>query len=187
MKISERAHELAKSIQLTDDDAKRFEPRGSFAQQVKDSIGKTIEMIGHDTKTITERNGQAVLTVLKFSELENGLKSKLTMAYDFLNIFLTKDTKKSLKQIGIESTPEDALLLMAKFTVNKIVPTGIYPMKWSLASMECGFPIGHTYVDADWATLRAKYKDDAFKTARTDNADDISWLEIQHVHISPLE
>lgn len=187
MKISERAHELAKSVVLTADDAKRFEPRGSFAQQVAESIGKTIEMVKHDTKTVTERHGDAQLTVLFFSELENGLKSKLTVAYDFQNIFLTKDTKKSLKQLGTETSPESSVELMGKFTVEKIIPTGIYPMKWSLAAQELGYPIGKVYADADWAELRAKYRDDAFKVSRTDNADDISWLEIQHVHISPLE
>lgn len=184
-KISERAFELAKSIVLTKDDAKRFEPRGSFAQQVKDSIGKTIELVGHDTKTITERYGDARLTVLKFSELEGGTKSKLTIAYDFQNIFI--DAKKTLKQYGIDTTPEKAVERLGKFTINEIIPTGIYPMKWSLAAQELGFPIGKTYADEDWSQLRAKYKDDAFKVARTDNADDISWLEIQHVHVSTLE
>lgn len=188
MNIKQRANELAKSITLTSDDKKRFEPRGSFAQQVVDSIGKTLCMVDSDLKTVTFRNGQVELTVLKFAELENETnRSKLTCSFDFQNIYLSGDDKKSLQRVGELEGGETAVQLMASFVVDKVDPTGIYPMKYSLAAQELGFVIGRDYSEGDWASVRAKYKDEAMKVARTDNTDDISWLEIQHIFISPIE
>lgn len=185
--ISDRADELLKSITLTSDDVKRFEPRGSFAMQVMDSIGETMCLTDTDLRKVNGKNGELEFTMLKFTQESNEKhRANCTVAYDFQNIFLSSDPEVSLHKLGEGNQGEDALQHVAHFVVDKVTPTGIYPMKYSKAAQAVGLPLGKDLTDGDWTMLRAKYKvSEDMKTARTDNTDDISWLEIKHVFISP--
>jgi hypothetical protein len=185
--ISEKANELLKSISLTSDDEKRFEPRGSFAMQVEDSIGESMCLVDTNIRDVNGKNGKLQFTVLNLAQESNEKRrANCTVAYDFQNVFLTSDPETSLHKLGEGNQGELALQHMGYFVVDKVVPTGIYPMKYSKAAQAVGLPLGKELTDADWVMLRAKYKSsDEMKAMREDNTGDISWLEIKHVFISP--
>lgn len=189
MNIREKAQQMAAAIELTADDSKTFEIRGSFGSQCRPALDKVMVLTEHDTREIETRKGKLHFTDLHFVvEDDETLRARCTIGFDFQNIFLKDDTSTSLQKLGEGTNGQDVLKLMANFRVVEVVDTGLYPMKYSLAAQQCGFPIGHTYSDMDMAKLRAKYRADgnANKSARTDNTDDITWLQIKHVIIESL-
>jgi len=187
--IKEQALKMATAIELTSDDSRTFEIRGSFGQQLTPCVSANMFLVHHDVRVIQGRKGKLSFTDLFFQQEDDEKKrAKCTLAFDAQNIFLATDPKTSLKKLGEGSDGADILKMLASFKVESIVPTGLYPMKYSLAAMQCGFAIGHEYSEADMSKLRSQYRanDGANKVARPDATDDIGWLEIQHVHISPL-
>jgi hypothetical protein len=188
--ISDKAGTLLKTIQLTSDDIKRFDPRGSFGSQLEKCVGEAVILVDVDTVTRNSNSGEVELTVLKYAQETNERhRANCTIAYDLQNIFLSQDPTTSLLQIGTGNQGEDALKHLAYFTVDKVISTGIWPMKYSKAAEMLGYQLGKTDMErADWDALRKKYdSSDAMKGPREDATGDISWLEIKHVLISPME
>ncbi len=177
------ARKMLAELSLTDDDKKRFSPRGSLASQLTDSIGKVVLVIGTTTK---ELKSGSELTVLQLAqEQDQSQRADLTPAYDLQNIYLSTDKETSLLDMGVGNEGRNALAQVAVFQVDSIVPTGKFPFKFSKGAQELGIAIDAD--DIDWVALRAKYNSDAKFTVARDDADrDISWLEIQHIFISPV-
>jgi len=187
MTIQEKARETLKAIELTSDDSKTFESKASFGQQLAGSVGKTMLLSESDQRQVNGRTGKLLFTTLKFiQEDDETVTAKCTMAFDFQNIFLSSDPVTSLQRLGQTKGGKTVLENLVQFTVDKVTPTGQYPMRFSLAAQECGLAIDHTYVDADWDKVRAKYRaeDGKYKVARTDAIRDISRFEVQHIFVS---
>lgn len=187
--IRKKAQEMAVAMTLTSDDSRAFEIRGSFGQQVEPAIGHVLCLVEHKVRDIDTVRGEMSVTDLFFQRetVEDGEyapKMKSTPAFDLQNIFLSDDPTVSLKKLGEGTDGSDVMSKLACFTVDRVVPTGIYPMKKSKASELLKFSDGHKYTDSERATLRAKYlEDDVMKGPRTD-VPDLEWYEIRHVFIS---
>lgn len=181
--LTETARKMLADLSLTEDDKKRFSPRGSLASQLEKSIGKVMLVIGTRTK---ELKSGAELTVLQLAQEElQSERADLTPAYDMQNIFLTSDKETSLYELGVGNEGRNALSQLAVFQVDEITNTGKFPFKFSRAAQELDIDIDEPEID--WAKLRAKYnKDEKFQVARDDADRDISWLEIRHIFISPV-
>jgi len=181
--LKETARKMLADLSLTEDDKKRFSPRGSLASQLEKSIGEVMLVIGTTTK---ETKNGAELTVLQLAQSKvQSERADLTPAYDMQNIFLSSDKDTSLYDIGVGNEGRNALSQLAVFQVDDITDTGKFPFKFSRAAQELDIEIDAT--DIDWVKLRAKYnKDEKFQVARDDADRDISWLEIRHIFISPV-
>ena len=184
MNVLKAAREILSSLSLTDDDVKRFSPRGSLASQLATSIGKIMCIIGITTKSF----GDTELTVLQLAqEQDASVRADLTIAYDLQNMYLSSDKETSLHELGIGNEGSQALDLVAAFQVDDITETGTFPFKFSRAAQDLDISIGADSSDIDWKKLRTKYNESAdMKAMRTDAERDISWLEIKHIYITPI-
>lgn len=184
--ISKESLEILETMPLTEDDKKRFSPRGSLAVQLEHSIGESLFVSGYKTKKFADTE----LTQLKIAEEKSAVvKANLTIAYDLQNVFLTseKDAEnpKSLQDLGVGNDGKDALAPLAYFTVDDIVATGTFPFKYSVACQQLGIGFGEDI--EDWKKLSSLYNSSPdMQKARTDAEKDISWLEIRKIYITPI-
>lgn len=184
--ISKESLEILETMPLTEDDKKRFSPRGSLAVQLEQSIGQSLFVSGYKTKKF----GDTELTQLKIAEEKSAVvKANLTVAYDLQNIFLTSEkaetSPKSLQDLGVGNDGKEALAPLAYFTVDEIVATGTFPFKYSVACQTLGIGFGED-ID-DYKALSKLYNSNPdMQKMRTDAEKDISWLEIRKVYITPI-
>lgn len=177
------AKAILMKLPLTVDDKKKFSPRGSLATQLLDSVSKVLTTVGYDFKTF----GETKLLYLKIANDETSkIVANLTVAYDLHNLFLSSDKETSLHQMGVGNDGEKGLVHLASFTVDAIVPQGIYPMKFSRASEVLKISVDDDNKDIPWGELRKLYNSEpAMQKARLD-MEDIAWKEIKHIHITPI-
>jgi hypothetical protein len=184
--ISKDSLEILATMPLTEDDKKRFSPRGSLAIQLADSIGKALFVSGYNTKKFAGTE----LTRLEIAEESTSvLKANLTIAYDLQNVYLTsgkgEEHPQSLQELGIGNEGRDALAHLANFTVDEIVETGTFPFKYSKACQSLGIGFGEDI--ADYKALSKLYNSSPDMQVARDDADkDISWLEIRKIYITPI-
>jgi hypothetical protein len=175
------------SLNLTKDDKRSLEQKGTFATQVAGIIGKSVQFV----KAEKREYGSRKLTVLRFASAEND-SCHFSIAYDMQNIFFDDQPDKSLKSLGEGNEGAEVFPKLAKFQIVKVVPTKTWGLKYSKASQELGISLSDfdekDVEDIPWKKIRGKWlSDPKFKEMRTDAERDISWLEIQHVFIKPLE
>ena len=192
--LKDTAKELSTTLKLTTDDSKAFELHGDFGIMCERAIEKigekqTFYLTKHSVRPITARKKTMQATDLFFvAEEDPKVQLRCTILFDLQNIFLSSDKYLSLKELGQGTDGKDILASLAMFTVDAVTRTGRYPMKYSLASERLGFSIEHKYSDDEMAQLRTKYREsDELKAGRTDASRDISWLEIKHTIITPLD
>lgn len=191
MKLSEKTEQIANAIELTSDDRKTLDVRAGFGKKAEESVGEVVCLTSSKQRDIKTRLGNTMtITDLYYQqETDPNKLFKLTPLFDLQNLFFSADPERSLNRVYEGTDGRELLSKIAVFRIDKVTPTGIFPMRYSLSAQQLGYAVDHQYSDAEHGLLRAKYREsDAMKAIRTDvTPADYDWLQIRHVFITPTE